>query len=299
MYSNLVTTRSRNSELWFINNNKLTEATLGYMAKFSQRYETTIYAFGIEGNHIHLVSDFKKLNRSSFMRDFNSCVARSVTRFCEGYRGGSFWARRYSNEFLPGDMDTEDYFFYTVLQPVQDGLVDRISDYPGYNCFHDAVYEVKKKFKVVNWSAYNQAKVYREEVKISDYIETVEFQYKRLPGYEHMSKKEYVEMMLLKLEERRVMAIREREARGKKDSLGRSRLLKIRAGSYPKMTKKSDLHSFRPRVLSKCHDRRVPCLKWYFQKLDAYFISSKEYRNGNFSQPFPEGMYKPYLSWDG
>ena len=124
------TTRARNSELWFVNNPELEEAILGYAARYATRHEIKMYALAIEGNHIQKVAHFPKANRAHFMRDFNSAVARAVPRFQPNYPGAYFWERRYSAEYLPGDADIEDRFFYAVLQPVQDGLVDDIADYP-------------------------------------------------------------------------------------------------------------------------------------------------------------------------
>ena len=71
-----------------------------------------------------------------------------------------FWERRYSAEFLPGAADIEEYFFYTVLQPVQDGLVEHLHEYPGYNCFRDAIWGIERTMTVVNWAGYNSAKRY-------------------------------------------------------------------------------------------------------------------------------------------
>ena len=139
-YSNFLTSRTINSQLWFVNNEPLENAILGYLAKYSEWRNVSLYAFAIEGNHTHTVADFPDNNRADFMRDLNAQIAKAVPRFVASHPGGPLWARRYSNEFLPSDEDLENWFFYTVLQPVQDGLVERISDYPGYNCFHDAVW---------------------------------------------------------------------------------------------------------------------------------------------------------------
>ena len=143
-----LTTRSRNSELWFVNNAALEEAILAFTARSSERYNVKLYALAIEGNHKQMLAKFPDGNRSNFMRDLNSSVARAIPRYTKEYPGGRFWGRRYSQEFVPGDEDIESRFFYTVLQPVQDGLVSKISEYPGYNCFHDAIYGIKRKFKV-------------------------------------------------------------------------------------------------------------------------------------------------------
>ena len=88
---------------------------------------------------------------------------------------------------MPEEADIENYFFYLALQPVQDGLVDRISDYPGYNCFNDAVSGIERSFKVVDWGRYNDTKRWDQDVKLEDFTTEVTLNYTRLPGYEDLS----------------------------------------------------------------------------------------------------------------
>jgi REP element-mobilizing transposase RayT len=183
-----------------VNNASLEKVILGYVAKYAARYDVKLYALAIEGNHIHGPALFPKCNRADFMRDLNSSVARAVPRNTS-HPGGRFWARRYSNEFLPGDKDVEKYFFYTVLQAVQDGLVEKISDYPGYNCFNDAIWGRRHAFKVVRWGEYNAKKRWDPNTSIVEFTDIVHLQYERLPGYEHLSQKEYAHLMMKKLEE--------------------------------------------------------------------------------------------------
>jgi hypothetical protein len=291
--ASFLTTRTVESRLWFVNNPELDEAILGYAAKFAERYSVTLYALAIEGNHIQGPALFPNCNRADYMRDLNSCIARAVPRFTKEYFGGRLWARRYSSEFLPGDADIEEYFFYTVLQPVQDGLVEKISKYPGYNCFHDAIHGIKRRYKVVNWAAYNQARRNNKNVSIKDFTEYVELKYERLPGYEHLSQKEYAKLMLCKLEERRLTIVDERRKAGK-GFLGTEALLNMPRGSLPKNTKQSHSTSHRPRVLSICPKRRAECKAWYFDIYFAYKAASLEFRKGNLRAKFPEGTYLPH-----
>lgn len=293
-YGDFLTTRSRNSELWFVNNEPLEEALLGYLSRYKTRYDVKIYAFAIEGNHIQMTAEFPKPNRSDFMRDFNSTAAKAVQRYVPSYPGGSLWGRRYSNEFLPSDGDIETRFFYTVLQPVQDGLVEKISEYPGYNCFNDAIWGVEKTYKVIRWAEYNAARRYKE-VPIIQYTEIVKLKYDRLPGYEELSQKEYANLMMKKLEEKRVEIVTKRYKDGL-GFMGRDRLLQVRAGSIPFNTKRSHRYSFRPRVLAPYNARGNACRDWYFDKYNKYKVASAEYRRGNYAVVFPDGMYKPYVA---
>ena len=295
--ASFLTTRSRNSELWFVNNPVLENSILGYAAKFAQRYEVKIYALAIEGNHIQGPALFPKANRSKFMRDLNSCIARAVGRDTPEYPGGRFWARRYSSEFLPGKEDIEEYFFYTVLQQVKDGLVERISEYPGYNCFSDAVNGVTRKFKIFRLAEYNAALRNNQKVHPKDFYDIVYLKYERLPGYENLSQEEYSKLMHEKLEKRRVAIVNERRENGL-GFMGRSNLLKRRRGSLPKNTKLSDINSHRPRVLSICPKRRAQCKAWYFNIYFDYKVASEKFRSGKLDVVFPMGTFRPYSKLD-
>jgi hypothetical protein len=275
-----------------VNNDELEEAILGYAARYTTRYGVKMYAFAIEGNHIHKVCLFPKANRSHYMRDFNSSVARAVARFQEDYPGGPFWQRRYSTEYLVGFADIEDRFFYTVLQPVNDGLVDDIRDYPGYNCFEDAVTGRERTYKVVKWKEYNDARRWNKSVSVEQFTEHCTLKYERLPGYEKLSQKEYAKLMRRKLKERTAAIIKAREG---KPSFGAARLKEIKPGALPKTTKTSGPRDHRPRVLSVDHERRAVGKAWYFSIYFHYKNCSERYRAGELDVEFPPGTYKPPL----
>jgi hypothetical protein len=287
-----VTTRSRNSELWFHNNTPLEKVILGYVAKFSKRYSIKLYAIAVEGSHTHQPIATPEGRRADYMRDLNSCIARAVPRYTPEYPGGSFWERRYSPEVLPAPEDLENYFFYTVLQPVQDGLVEKISEYPWYNCFYDAVNGIEREYEVVDWARYNADRRYKRNISFKDYIEVHVLKYERLPGYEALSQKEYALLTGKKLEERRVKIVEERLAEGK-GFLGREKLLMIKRGSRARNPKKSDRYTPRPRVLCVCPVRRDRYVSWYFRIYNEYKSASKRYRAGEQGVKFPPGTYKP------
>jgi hypothetical protein len=285
------TTRTIRSELWFVNNKPLEDAILGYLAKYKNRYGVQLYAFSIEGNHIQFPALFPKANRCHFMRDLNSSIARALPRYQAKFLGGRLFARRYSAEYLPAAEDIEEQFFYTVLQPVQDGLVDNIRQYPGYNCFEDAITGRVRIYKVVKWKEYNDAKRWNPNVDISQFIEEVELKFTRLPGYSKLSQKEYENMMREKLRIRTKEAIERRKSKGA--SLGVAALRLVRAGSRPKNTKISHINSHRPRVLSKDNERRAAGKAWYFSIYFDFRECSAKYRAGDLKVKFPPGTFKP------
>lgn len=71
-YSNLITSRTRDSRLWFVNNEQLEERILGLTAKYTTRHNITLYGFALEGNHLHLVAQMSDNNRAIFLRDLSN-----------------------------------------------------------------------------------------------------------------------------------------------------------------------------------------------------------------------------------
>jgi hypothetical protein len=195
---------------------------------------------------------------------------------------------------LPDPEDIEEYFFYTVLQPVKDGLVERISDYPGYNCFHDAIHGIERKFTVYKWAEFYNAARYNNKLTPNDFSEVVTLRYARIPGYDHLTQTEYAQLMKAKLEERRQKILSERREAGI-GILGAQKLLRTAPGSIPRNTKRSDFQSYRPRVLSVSAARREEIKAWYFQIFFEYRHASARYRAGEPCVIFPEGTYKPMV----
>lgn len=289
------TTRTRRQRLWFANNPKVEQHSLALLAKLAERYRALIYAFTLEGTHSHLPGLFPLLNRASFMRDFNSGIACSVARHTQDYPGGPLWHRRYSVEYIWEESDLEAQFFYTVLQPVKDGLVEKLSEYPFYNCFYDAVRGIERKFQLVNWTRYNEARRYRKDVQIEDYIETYTLKYERLPGYEHLTQREYKLLMEKKLEEYRIRIIKERIANGKLYFLGRKKLLSVKPGEElpQRQTTEVTTRTFRPRMIARREGQYPIAMEWYFDQFFAYKHASLRYRAGDLLIEFPLGTYRP------
>jgi hypothetical protein len=268
---------------------------LGYLAKYAERYQVKIYAFAIEGSHLHLLALFPKGNRKDFMRDFASQVAKLIRLTYPGAPRGGIFERRYSAELVPFHKDDiEDRYFYTVLQAVQDCLVHKISDYPFYNCFHESANGIKRTIEVTRWAEYNSRKRYNENLTKEDFTDTYILQYERIPGYENLSQKDYANILNQKLEARRSIIVREQLDDGR-GFTGPEALRKTVPGTRARNPKVSHRNSRRPRVLSVCPHRHAAQMEIYFDKLHRYEIASAAYRAGDLQVEFPEGMYPPSL----
>jgi REP element-mobilizing transposase RayT len=289
-----IVTKTVNGHLWFLHNTALTTKILAFLAKYQEKYSVILYSCVIMGNHIHLVARFPLGNKSSFMRDWNSMVARLVCSSQNTFEGGPLWHRRYSSEMLPLDGDVENMFLYTALNPVSSGVVRKLGEYPGYNSCFEAIRGVKRTFSLIDWRTYRDRKRYNKKLQASDFETTYTLTYTRLPGYKDLDDKEYERVMRDKVEERRLRIIKEREQKGE-GFLGVRKLMKQSVGAKPKKTKKSERNSFRPLVISRCKQAEKECHDLYFGKQALYHDCVRRIKEGEKDVVFPNGTYPPPL----
>ncbi len=291
-YWSLITSRTINSRLWFVNNPKLENHCLTHLARYQEKYGVDLYSYCLMGNHHHEVALFPNLNRSHFYRDLNARIAEGVRHFVDGFEGGPVFERRYSEQALPLPQDVESYFLYSSLQAVEHGLSEFPDEYPGYNSFHDAINGRKRILRWVDWATYRDRKRFNKKLKPEDFTTEHVLEFKRLPGYEHLTQRQYKKLMLKKREELRVELVKERKAKGL-GFLTREQLLNTVPGSLPKTTKKSKRDSKRPLVLTQCPEAKKRFLEWYFSIYQAYKVAVKLYRLGKLDVKFPAGTYRP------
>ena len=287
------TARTINSLLWFVNNPRLEQQILAYLAKYQEKYGVILYAFALQGNHFHPVAKFPNCNRAAFYRDFNARVAEAVKRFVADYPGGPLFERRYTEQALPLDEDVEQKSFYCGLQAVASGLCSRQSDYPGYNSFHDAICGMDRKLSLVEWAEYNAAKRYNANIPIQKFTKEYKLRFSRLPGYEHLSQEDYKKLMLKKHENWRQYYLEKARKDENTQFLTKRELRAVSPGQRPWKTKKSAGEDRRPIVTSVYREAKAQHLCWYFTVWAQYKIASAQYLNGKEDVVFPAGTYKP------
>ena len=287
----LITSRTIHSALWFVNNPELDNHICGYLAKYVQKYQVELFNVSPTGNHIHLLARFPHCNRAAFMRDFNARVAEGVRRFVPNFLGGPLFERRYTVNILPLDTDIEDRFFYCALQSPQDGLSERIGDYPGYNGTFDAIRDRARKYTIINWGEYHSRKRFDKTLRPEDFAETYELRFTKLPTHQHLEQQEYEAELLAKLEKRRIEVVTEKKQQGHVYPT-KEALRKVVPGSLPRNTKRGTM---RPIVLCSCLETKQRVLKWYFAVVAAYLAASRAYRAGQLDVVFPSGTYPPSL----
>lgn len=288
------TSRTIASRLWFTNNRKLHRKIAAFLAKYQNKYEVIIYGFIIMGNHTHLIARFPRGNKASFFRAFNSMIVSLVREMVPNYEGGKLWARPPRYQILPEDADIEHWTLYVALNAVKSGLAQKYTEYNTFNSFNYAAAGTKLEFKIVDRTAYKNAKRVNIHISQEDYEEEYTLTFSRIPGYEHLSRHEYLKLMEAKIEKRRCEMIKERLADGK-GFAGREVLEKIQPGDKPQTTKTSERNTKRPLVLTLNPEARIIYVDRYFRLLEAYREASRRYRAGALDIEFPPGTYRPPL----
>ena len=285
------TSKTIQSRLWFVANPELDERVRAYLAKNQENFQATLYSFIIMGNHYHLQASFPLSNRSAFLKSLNSVFAKLVAKHVPSFKGGKLWSKRPKVQAALG---AEEVFFYSALNPVSSGLVTHPNLYPSYNSFEDAVSGKESTFEVVNWRDFNDRKRFNSKIKVEDFTKTYTLKFSRLPGYEHMSQREYENILRQKFEEKRISLVEKRKAEGKGFSTPQI-IQKTKPGTKPRNPKQSSRHTKRPLVLTSCKIEKEKYLERYFADLYAYKKASLLYRSGKLDTAFPPWTYKPTL----
>lgn len=292
--TNFITTRTRNSELWFTEfPAELKSEILGRLAKYQQHYQVQLYCIPIQGNHFHLIARFPSGNRAAFMRDFNSQFARLCKRFIPAMPMGPLWGRRYSNQTLDDDASIRKYFYYCALQAVHSGLTEHPEQYSGYNSLNESLNDTPTTYIVTDWTAYNNARRFNPKVPITRYQEAFQLTFSRLPGFDPaLSSAEYRQQVLAEVERRRLELVKERTDAGK-GFAGPVALAAIKPGTCPHQTKLSNRAT--KLVVSLACDlfTRERCREEYYTIKDTHRVASRKFLAGETSVTFPKGTYRP------
>lgn len=291
--TSFITRRIRNSQLVYVNNQPLESRVLGSLGKYLDKYEATIYAFTIFGSHDHPMMSFKPGTKSKFYRDFGARTAEAIKKYVPNFGTGAAFERRPSEQAITADKESQlDRLMYTVLQPIKAGRCKNLSDYSGFNSFKYILSGKPLITKFFNGAEYAKAKRRDKKVDPSKFIELYPIVFKRLPGYEHLSQKEYRKLLLKEYEKRRLAIIKEFDEKGYKWPSVES-LKRTKSSDKAKNPKRSDRHSKRPLVLSLCMEAKEAFLDWYFDQVAKYKKASSAYLGGDSSVVFPVGTCKP------
>ena len=242
------------------------------VGKAANRHGQYLYGAMAMSNHVHFAVGDSTGDRSDFMKDAMSGIARA--RNCDFDRTGHFWASGRFGDTVLLDRDAiERKLLYIWLNPVRAGLVDRASDWPGF------------KILPKHWG-----KTIRIEQPDQFYgrrnPDVVEFTPEPPPCYDDMSLEEvrdHFQKLLKEAEDE----VRARRSRNNITCLGRDKILEIEPFSAPDTEDQES--SINPRFASKDGALLNSAIATYRTFRDRYETKRQRWLKGKQRVTFPCG----------
>ena len=246
------------------------------IAKATGKHNVSVHALMTMSNHPHLVVTDHNGERSDFMRDFCSGIARARNQHFD--RKGHFWdTQQFGDMVLLDRQAIEEKLLYAWLNPVRAGLVARAKDWPGAKIL-PSDWGKEREITTPKNGFYNQKKA--KTVKITPMPP---------PGYEDMELEEVIEhfeTLLREAEDR----ISERRRRAGKSVQGVRRVLRVDPLTAPGTRAQSG--KLNPRFASKNAALMALAQQERRQFLADYDEATDRLRKGTRDTPFPPGTIR-------
>ena len=242
------------------------------IGKAANKHGQDVYAAMAMSNHVHFGVGDTTGERSKFMQDSMSGIARA--RNCDLDRTGHFWASGGYGDTVLLDRDAiERKLLYIWLNPVRAGLVKRAEDWPGFMilpCHWGETIRIEKPGKFYG----------RKNPDV------VEFVPKRPPGYEDMSLEEVKAHFenLLRIAEDEIAELRKEQGltyRGKKSVCADN--------PFKTPTTKAPRGQISPRFATKNADLLISAIHRYRGFCDDYETQRQRWVAGTKPVRFPSG----------
>ncbi len=258
---------------------KLTDQAFVYcFVVAAQRYDVDIYWLTVMGNHYHAGLRDKHGNYPEFLRYFHSLVARCLNARLG--RWENLWSSEPSGALELGDAEAVfDKLVYSLCNPVNDNLVDRVLSWPGFCSYR---YQLADTPVVVGRPKWFFS-------KSGSMPEEVELRFVRPPEHAHLTQDQWVANIRAAVTEKEEEAARKRADTGRR-VLGRKAIRRQSPFAFPKSF--AEHRGLRPRVASRNKWRRIEMLQANMHFQQRYREAYNQRRAGDVGVMFPHGTYK-------
>lgn len=209
-------------------------------------------------------------NLVKFDQLVNSLIARGINAHL-GREGALFSSRSHSTE-ARDDESLEQQLYYSVLNPVKDGLVDRIAAWKGFSSYEQLAHGTEETFTYVDWTAWHATGGNRRKKPrpIAEFTRTTRVKLTPLPAWESLTPDQRQANFRREVRRREAAYRAEREAAGR-TVLGPAKLAKLDQRDRPRTPPIK-----RPKPL--CHAASLEDVKEYKEQLkeflDQYYKAS-------------------------
>lgn len=287
----LLTCRTRNSELLFVPRSEITNCIGGIIARYAEKYDISLYAVVVLGNHYHILASSGEGLLSLFAENVGREVAKRINRIL--FRKGSLWGRRYDDQLVLEEYDALEGLLYTLTNPTKHKLLAHSKLWPGLSTYRQAVGGKARKYTFFNHTAFAKAKRRAlpkgEIVRRKDFEREYLLKVKPIPLYKNLESEERNKLIKDALEKRTRKLCREIRAAGG-SFLGRKAVLGQKpTGVFPKQSNKTN----RPLCYTKSVEALREFKEKYFRMLATYKEASRRYRLGSQLVKFPPNCFLP------
>jgi hypothetical protein len=263
------------------------------IGRAQKKYPVKIYWIVFNINHKHIatapLSDDPEhiKNVARFHQLFNSLVSRGVNKRYK--REGALYSSRNRTSEATDDQSLEKQLFYSITNPVKDGLVEETAQWKQYSSYEQLATGKVEKFRYIDWTAWHKAGGKKKGLSPDDFAEEVEVELSPIPAWEGMEAHEreaHFRREIQKLEQE-FKELREKEG---KQVIGPTELEKIDPRTRPETEKEKTRKPL-------CHSSTKEGADNYREKLKAflekYYYASSQWLAGNHEVEFPRGSFKP------
>jgi hypothetical protein len=228
-------------------------------------------------------------NVARFKQMYHRLLAEELNRYL-GREGGIFSSRSRDIECLD-HQSAVDKMFYSMTNPVKDGLVDRTAHWEGFSSYPALACGKSPVYTYIDRTAWHKAGGLRSKKPLGAFTKTIRLEFTSLPGWAHLTADQQAaqarrECRILEQQYRK-----ERQRNGR-EVMGKAKMEKLDHRDRPKS---KPVRTRKP----LCHAASKEAAQAYIESfkdfLKAYREASCSYRSGCSDVVFPSGSFKPPL----
>jgi REP element-mobilizing transposase RayT len=283
-----VTVRCFQSRLLLRPSTRLASVLGGVLARAAKLTGVELCGFVAASNHVHLLCRARDGSLSDFMKYFLCNASKKIGRLVK-WRG-QLWERRFSAEQVIGEAALEKRLKYILAQGVKEGLVRKVSEWPGLSCLPQLLGEPTRRFPFYEWARrWENGKLLAggERRWADEWATEEELELHPLPHWAGWSRQRR------RARVRELVDAVEREAAAEHDTVkGVPALLSDDPHRMPARTKRSP----RPLVHASTRKLRHAFFDQYARFVAAFKQASEKFRRGKWSEAhFPKFSFRPWI----
>jgi hypothetical protein len=224
-----------------------------------------------------------------FKQLFHRLLAEGINRHL-GREGGVFSSG--SRDVHCADNESvEDRFFYALLNPVKDGLCERIAHWGGYSTYAALGEGKRETYTYIDRTAWNKQGGKLSKKPLKAFEKTIQLRLTPLPGWEGLTASQRQTRIRRRVRELEAQYREEREREGRA-AMTAARMEKVDPRDRPKLVAEKTRKPL-------CHAASVAARDAYEAEYgefrQAHRQASLRFLSGDFGAVFPGGSFRPPL----